>query len=54
MLKLYLIIKMPMRRGREAVIVYKIRYIPAWSRSGWLPNLVTMIKVGIKTISNII
>lgn len=53
-LKLGLIIKIPINNGREAVIVYKIRYNPAWRRSGWFPSLVIIINVGIKTISNII
>lgn len=46
--------RIPIRSGNEAVIVYIIRYIPAWRRSGWDPDLVISNRVGINTISNII
>jgi len=39
------------RRGREAVIVYIIMYIPACVRSGWYPHPRMRIRVGIRDIS---
>lgn len=53
-LKLFLIIRIPTRSGKEAVTVYKTKYIPAWSRSGWFPNFTIKIRVGTNTISNMI
>jgi len=37
--------------GKEAVIVYIIRYIPAWSRSGWYPHAIIRSIVGINEAS---
>lgn len=39
-------------RGREAVIVYSIRYRPACSRSGWYPQPIIRSRVGINEASN--
>jgi hypothetical protein len=38
--------------GKEAKIVYIIKYIPACKRSGWYPHNRMMSKVGIKEASN--
>lgn len=38
--------------GREAVIVYSIRYILACTRSGWYPQVIIIIIVGIRDASN--
>jgi len=38
--------------GRDAVIVYIIKYILAWSRSGWYPQVIMIIMVGIREASN--
>lgn len=38
--------------GRDAVIVYIIRYIFAWSRSGWYPHIIIITIVGIRDASN--
>jgi hypothetical protein len=38
--------------GSEAVIVYIIKYILAWSRSGWYPHVIIMSIVGIRDASN--
>jgi hypothetical protein len=38
--------------GSEAVIVYIIRYILACSRSGWYPQVIMIIIVGIRDASN--
>ena len=38
--------------GSEAVIVYIIKYILAWSRSGWYPHVIIMSMVGIRDASN--
>ena len=38
--------------GKEAVIVYNIRYMPACKRSGWYPQNKIIIKVGISEASN--
>lgn len=40
------------RSGRDAVIVYIIRYMPAWIRSGWYPHPIIMISVGMRDSSN--
>lgn len=40
------------KSGKEAVIVYNIKYIPAWSRSGWYPHPNTKRRVGIREDSN--
>ena len=40
--------------GREVKIIYIIRYVPAWRRSGWYPQPKMRIKVGIREASNII
>lgn len=39
------------RSGREAVTVYKIKYILAWSRSGWYPHPRIRSRVGIREAS---
>lgn len=54
MFKLFFIDKIPIKRGKEAVMVYKIRYIPACNRSGWFPDLVIKRSVGTRITSNII
>lgn len=41
----------PIRSGRDAVIVYIIMYRLAWSRSGWYPQIRIRNKVGIKDVS---
>lgn len=38
--------------GKEAVIVYNIKYIPACNRSGWYPQNKIMMSVGISEASN--
>lgn len=38
--------------GKEAVIVYSIKYILAWRRSGWYPHVMIIIIVGIRDASN--
>lgn len=38
--------------GKEAVIVYIIKYILAWIRSGWYPQIRIINKVGIRDASN--
>jgi len=38
--------------GSEAVIVYIIKYILACSRSGWYPQVIIIIIVGIRDASN--
>jgi len=38
--------------GKEAKMVYIIRYIPACNRSGWYPHNKMMSRVGIKEASN--
>lgn len=53
MFKFLFIERIPIKRGNEAVIVYNIKYIPAWSRSGWFPDFVISNNVGIRIISNI-
>lgn len=52
-LELYFIIKILNNKGKDAITVYIIKYIPACKRSGWLPYLVIINKVGIRIISNI-
>lgn len=43
--------KMETSRGREARMVYRSIYRPAWRRSGWLPQPKISIKVGISDAS---
>lgn len=38
--------------GRDAVIVYNIKYILACNRSGWYPHVIIMIIVGMRDASN--
>lgn len=38
--------------GREAEIVYIIKYMLAWTRSGWYPHVMIIIIVGIREASN--
>lgn len=38
--------------GSEAVIVYSIKYMLAWSRSGWYPHVIIITIVGISDASN--
>jgi hypothetical protein len=38
--------------GRDAVTVYNIRYILAWTRSGWYPHNIIMSIVGTREASN--
>jgi hypothetical protein len=38
--------------GRDAVIVYNIKYILAWSRSGWYPQVIIITIVGMREASN--
>lgn len=38
--------------GRDAVIVYIIKYIFACNRSGWYPHIIIITIVGIKDASN--
>lgn len=38
--------------GSEAVIVYIIKYILACKRSGWYPQFIIIIIVGIREASN--
>lgn len=38
--------------GSDAVTVYNIRYILAWSRSGWYPHIIIIAIVGISDASN--
>jgi hypothetical protein len=48
---IFMIIK---SNGSEAVTVYIIRYILAWSRSGWYPHSMISAIVGISDASNAI
>lgn len=47
-------IAIPPKRGNLAVMVYNIKYILAWRRSGWYPHFIIIKSVGIKDASNII
>jgi len=38
--------------GRDAVIVYIIKYILACRRSGWYPHVIMITMVGIREASN--
>jgi len=38
--------------GKDAVIVYNIKYILACIRSGWYPHAIIIINVGINEASN--
>jgi hypothetical protein len=38
--------------GNDAVTVYIIKYILAWTRSGWYPHIIIIIIVGIRDASN--
>jgi len=38
--------------GKDAVIVYIIKYMPAWIRSGWYPQIEIISSVGINEASN--
>lgn len=40
-------------KGKEAEIVYSIKYIPACKRSGWYPHPRIRARVGIREASNI-
>lgn len=42
---------MAIRSGRDAVIVYSIRCIPASSRSGWYPQVRIIMRVGMREAS---
>lgn len=41
-----------MNIGKDAVIVYNIKYILACRRSGWYPHVIMITIVGIKDASN--
>lgn len=44
--------RMAASKGREATVVYIIRYIPACRRSGWYPQSRISTRVGISEASN--